>query len=81
MIYHFNVNDGKSYPDTLGTECASLQDARVEAVERIGRLLAEQAARFWTGSEWSMDVTDPNGLTLFSLMFMAANSPAAKGLR
>jgi hypothetical protein len=27
-----------------------------------------------------MDVTDGNGLTLFTLMFMAANSPAA-GLR
>jgi len=40
--------------------------------------LAEEAARFWTGDEWTMDVTDGNGLTLFTLMFMAANSPAVR---
>jgi len=77
VIYHFNMHDGRAYPDTLGTECATLDAARVEAVQRIGRLLAEEAARFWTGDEWTMDVTDGSGLTLFTLMFMAANSPAA----
>lgn len=76
MIYHFNMHDGRAYPDTLGTECPTLDAARVEAVQRIGKLLAEEAARFWTGDEWTMDVTDGNGLTLFTLMFMAANSPA-----
>lgn len=81
MIYHFNVRDGRSYPDALGSECASLQAARIEAVQRAGRLLAEDAARFWTGDEWSMEVTDPTGLTLFTLMFMAANSPAANGVK
>lgn len=80
MIYHFNMHDGRSYPDTLGTDCSTLEIARVEAVRRIGKLLAEEAARFWTGDEWTMDVTDADGLTLFSLMFMAANSPVA-GLR
>ena len=81
MIYHFNVNDGQAYPDKLGMECATLQHARVEAVQRIGRLLAEQAARFWTGDEWSMEVTDETGLTLFTLVFMASNSPAVNGMR
>jgi hypothetical protein len=80
VIYHFNMHDGRAYPDTLGTECPTLDAARIEAVRRIGRLLAEEAARFWTGDEWTMDVTDENGLTLFSLVFMAANSAAA-GLR
>lgn len=80
MIYHFNMHDGRSYPDTLGMHCSSLEAARVEAVQRIGKLLAEEAARFWTGDEWTMDVTDANGLTLFTLMFMAASSPAT-GLR
>lgn len=76
MIYHFNVHDGRSYTGALGMECGSLAAARIEAVQRIGRLLAEDAARFSTGSEWSMEVTDEKGLTLFTLMFMAANSPA-----
>lgn len=78
MIYHFNVQDGRDYPDVLGSECANLAHARIEAVQRIGKLLAEDAARFWTGNEWTMDVTDDAGLTLFTLMFMATNSPAAR---
>jgi hypothetical protein len=78
MIYHFNVHDGQAYPDTLGTECLTLDAARIEAVRRIGRLLAEEAARFWTGDDWTMDVTDPTGLTMFSLRFMATNAPVAE---
>ena len=76
MIYHFNVHDGADHPDTLGTECPDLAAARVEAVRRIGRMLTEEAARFWAGDEWTMDVTDPSGLTLFSLTFMAINAPS-----
>jgi hypothetical protein len=56
----------------------TLQDARIDAVRRIGRLLAEEAARFWKGDEWTMDVTDPTGLKLFTLTFMATNSPATR---
>jgi hypothetical protein len=76
MIYHFNVHDGRAYPDTLGSDCSDLAAARIEAVRRIGQLLAEEAARFWTGDEWTMDVTNESGLTLFTLMFIATNSPA-----
>ena len=77
MIYHFNIHDGQSYPDTLGTECLTVDAARIEAVRRIGRLLAEEAARFWTGDDWTMEVTDSTGLTMFSLRFMATDAPAA----
>jgi hypothetical protein len=76
LTYHFNMHDGRAYPDTLAMHCPTLEAARVEAVQRIGKLLAEDAARFWTGDEWTMDVTDGNGLTLFTLMFMATESPA-----
>ncbi len=75
-IYHFNLHDGQAYPDGLGSECADLAAARIEAVRRIGRLLEERAARFWTGDEWTMDVTDPRGLTLFTLTFLANDAPA-----
>jgi hypothetical protein len=37
----------------------------MEAVRRIGNLLSEEAARFWTGDEWTMDVTDSDGLLPF----------------
>jgi hypothetical protein len=75
-IYHFNMQDGRAYPDTLGAECANLPAARIEAVRRMADLLKEDAARFWTGDEWTMSVTDHTGLVLFTLVFMAMNSSA-----
>jgi hypothetical protein len=75
-IYHFNMHDGRAYPDTLGAECANLAAARIEAVRRMADLLKEDAARFWTGAEWTMAVTDHEGLTLFSLVFVAMNAPS-----
>jgi hypothetical protein len=79
MIFHFNVHDGSGHPDTLGTDCADLAAARVEAVQRIGKMLMEDAARFWNGDDWTMTVTDSSGLTMFSLRFMATIAPAARG--
>jgi hypothetical protein len=73
------MHDGRAYPDTLGMECPTLGHARIEAVRRVGRLLEEEAARFWTGDDWTMDVTDATGLTMFSLRFMATNAPAVSG--
>ena len=76
---HFNVHDKPAYSDTLGSDFRNVAAARVEAVERIGKLLTEEAARFWTGNEWTMDVTDFSGLTLLRLTFMATDSPATMG--
>jgi hypothetical protein len=75
-VYHFNMHDGQSYPDALGSECQDIEAARIEAVRRIGDLLREHAARFWTGDEWTMQVADEAGLTLFCLTFVAQDAPA-----
>lgn len=75
-IYHFNMHDGQSYPDTLGHECADTFGARIEAVQRVGTLLREQAAWFWASDEWTMEVTDARGLILFSLTFYATDAAA-----
>jgi hypothetical protein len=75
-IYHFNMHDGRSYPDTLGADCSNLAAAKIEAVRRMAEMLKEDAARFWTGDEWTMAVTDEAGLALFSLVFLAQNAPA-----
>lgn len=40
--------------------------------------MAEEAGRFGTGDEWKIDVTDSMGLPLFSLIFLAADSPALR---
>jgi hypothetical protein len=35
-----------------------LDDARVEAAKRIGKLLQEHAGKLWADEDWQMDVTD-----------------------
>lgn len=76
-IYHFNLHDGKSYPDADGMELPDLKAARIEAVRHVGGLLRDGAEEFWNGDEWTLTVTDDSNLALFSLTFMATDAPAA----
>jgi hypothetical protein len=76
--YHFNVQDGMQYPDTQGTALPNLEAARMEAVERIGALLRDNAESFWNGEKWNMTVTDENRMVMFTLHFLATNSPATQ---
>ena len=54
-----------------GTLLDSLEDAQREAVKGTGGLLGQYADEFWRTSEWSLDVADDAGLTLFSLTTFA----------
>lgn len=74
--FHFNVHDGVGVPDDEGTELPNLEAARHEAVKLAGLLLQENAAEFWNGEQWDMDVTDERGLILFTLTFLATNAPS-----
>jgi hypothetical protein len=74
--YHFNVHDGTSIPDPEGSELPDLASARVQAVRLAADLLREHRS-FWNEGEWKMDVTDGEGLILFSLLFLATDAPAA----
>lgn len=76
--YHFNVQDGARYPDTVGTELPDLEAARMEAVGRIGALLRDNAESFWSGEKWDLTVTDENRMVMFTLHFLATNSPATQ---
>jgi hypothetical protein len=77
--YHFNIYDGISAPDRVGTELPDLQTARQEAVRLAGELLADHAEWFWSGQKWRLEVANSSGHLLFSLDFMAADSPATTG--
>ena len=74
--FHFNVHDGTNIPDVEGAELPNLDAARREAVKLSGALLRDHADQFWTGEQWTMDVTDERGLILFSLLFVATNAPS-----
>lgn len=77
-IYHFNVHDGSDHPDSDGTELPNLEAARVHAVAYAGQLLIDHRETFWSAEEWKMVVTDANGLTLLTLMFIGVEAPAAR---
>jgi hypothetical protein len=79
--YHFNIYDGASPLDRVGTELPDLQTARQAAVQLAGELLVDQAEWFWSGQKWRMEVANSAGHLLFSLDFRAADSLAAAGLR
>ncbi len=74
--YFFNVEDGVSIPDKIGTELPNLRTARMEAVRLSGKLLHEEPDTFWaSGEDWKMIVTGPDGFILFSLHFAAFDAP------
>jgi len=77
-LYHFNVEDGRAYPDLEGTEYPDLDAARTEAVRRSGMLLHDNAVSFWGGHGWRLIVTDHAGMIMFTLHFLAVSSPATE---
>ncbi len=77
--YFFDLQDGEQIPDEVGTDFATLEDARHHAAITIASLLIKNPAKFWSGKEWEMLVRDDLGLTLFSLAFIATEAPVAAG--
>ena len=78
--YYFHVHDDRKMRDIEGTELPDLTSAQVESVKLAGTLLAQEAREFWNVREWSMDVTDVDGLILFSLDFSATLAPVLRAL-
>jgi hypothetical protein len=76
--FHFHVRDGQTHPDAVGTDLPDVTAAKVHAVEVSSELLKGHAKSFWTEGEWTLEVTDDTGLTLFTLHFLAIEAPATR---
>jgi hypothetical protein len=72
MRYFFNLHDGISLPDTVGSEHPDLLCARGEAVETIAERLKGSLLKEADLSSWLMNVTDEHGFTVMVLSFSAA---------
>lgn len=70
-LYFFNVHDGRTLPDEFGTELSGVEEARVEAVKLAGVLLGDDPDSFWTGDDWTLDVSDEQGQVVLRLTFRA----------
>jgi hypothetical protein len=79
--YFFHTQDGVTVPDESGVELADVQEARLEAASLVGQMLRDDRAEFWRSEALSLSVTDPDGLTLFTILVSAVVSPAVNSLR
>ena len=69
--YFFHVRDGKDFPDTEGSELPDLDAVRTEALKASGEMLRDSKGRaeFWSGDDWTMNVTDEAGRPVLTLRF------------
>ena len=74
--YFFHRSDGYVERDDEGVELSSLHAARVEAVTFAGASLAEEPEQVWNGQDFRVEVTDEQGLLLFTVITLAIDSPA-----
>jgi len=69
--YFFHVRDGRDFPDDEGSEFPDLDAARAEAIRASGEMLRGNngTAEFWSGDDWTMNVTDGTGKAVLTLRF------------
>ena len=69
--YYFHIRDRASEPDETGTELPDISTAQGQAIRLCGEILEGMGPRFWTGTDWRLEVADEHGCILFVLHFAA----------
>lgn len=67
--YFFDIVDGTSIPDDVGTECSGMDEVRYQAIATAGGILRDLAAKFPRGIEWQLVVRDESRRTVLRLRF------------
>ena len=75
--YFFDIKDG-SRVEREAYDLADLATARCEAVTLAGRLICNAASTFWDSREFSMTVSNIEGLMLFTLHFIGTEAAAIR---
>ena len=71
--FHFNTNEMN---DAEGHDFPSIAVAKCEAMKLAARIICEEVHDFWQRAEWTLTVTDENGLMMFQLQVIGTESPA-----
>ena len=79
--YHFGSVDGHRDPDPEGSELPDLAAARVMAVRYAGEVLQSDPAIVWHNGQWRVEVTDDDGVLLFTLLTLAIDAPAPRAAK
>jgi hypothetical protein len=75
--YFFNTVDDRPDRDQEATELADLAAARKHAIVFAGQVMQGEPAVLWDGRDFHVEVTDGQGLLLFTLTAYVTNAPAA----
>lgn len=73
--FYFNVYDGKSGLDVIGTELPDWDAARVEALRFMGEIMRDNAPYILLDEDWRLEVTHSTGLILFQVALLMAKTP------
>lgn len=75
-LFYFHI-DGENR-DTNGNEFDDLAIAKCAAVKTAGQILCDESENFWDRKDWTMTVTDQDGLSLFSITFFATEAASIR---
>ena len=67
--YFFHIHHADPDLDEVGTELPDMDAARAAAASLAHRLLLDDAERCWSTTDWSLEVKDETGRTVFALRF------------
>ncbi|PZR42078.1 MAG: hypothetical protein DI537_62955 [Stutzerimonas stutzeri] len=73
--YHFYYCDSSRDLDTTGTELAGDQAAQHAAIAFAGEVLRFSPTTLWDRGHWRIEVTDAEGMLLFTILTLAINAP------
>ena len=73
--FYYNVYDGKSGLDVIGTELPDWDAARVEALRFMGEIMKDNARHILLYEDWRLEVTDSTGLILFQVALLMTETP------
>ena len=79
--FHFNIENGKPYPDDEGTLLVGLDAARREALKVLTQAVMNWPDEFWRTHHYSVTVTDQSALALFTLTLSVQEAAALGGGR
>lgn len=76
--YRFSLNDGRGETGCDRVELAGLDAAKLEAARLAGAMLVDHPESVWTALDWTLLVTDDQGLSLFGISVTATEAPAVR---
>ena len=75
--YFFATADGERSPDDQGTELPNHAAARVAAIKYAGAMMEKKPEVLWDGRDFRVEVTNEQGLMLFTIIALAINAPGS----